>query len=153
MKRSRLYVIVTGVLALGVIGCCTGQSCIKKQRTAPLTVKEYLHQTQGTAAPAAKTEAASVAATVPSMPVAAGYNFGDYRSSTLTTKAWQSLAEKNTDAVVVYTNKCIDMYAPQAIKMQSELKDYPSGDPQTVFSYWAVNDVATSLYIQGEAYR
>jgi tetratricopeptide (TPR) repeat protein len=33
------------------------------------------------------------------------------------------------------------------------LKELPSGDPQKVFSFWALNDVATCLFIQGEAYR
>ena len=80
-------------------------------------------------------------------------SFGDYRSSTLTTKSWQALAEKDLDGVVIYTNKCIGMYAVEAAKMQASLKEYPSGDPQKIFSYWAINDVATSLFIQGEAYR
>ncbi len=81
------------------------------------------------------------------------YSFGDFKSSTLATKAWQALAEKNVDAVVVYTNKCIEMYGTEAAKMQAGLKEVPTGDDQKVFSFWALNDVATCLYIQGEAYR
>ncbi len=81
------------------------------------------------------------------------YIFGDYKSSTLTTKAWQALAQPDLDGVVAYTNKCITLYAKEAAKMQAGLSAYPSGDDQKVFSYWALNDVATSLYIQGEAYR
>ena len=81
------------------------------------------------------------------------YNFGDYRSSTLATKAWQALAEKDMNAVLAYTNKCISLYSAQAAKMQNSLKEYPAGNNQKIFSYWALNDVATSLYIQGEAYR
>ena len=81
------------------------------------------------------------------------YSFGDYKSSTLATKAWQALADKNVEAVVVYTNKCIELYAAEAVKMQASLKEYPAGDDQKVFSFWALNDVATCLYIQGEAYR
>lgn len=89
------------------------------------------------------------------LPVTAtpSYNFGDHKSSTLATKAWQALAEKNVDAVVVYTNKCLELYAAEAVKMQAGLQAYPAGDPQQVFSFWALNDVATCLYIQGEAYR
>lgn len=84
--------------------------------------------------------------------VAPSYNFGDYKSSTLATKAWQALALKNVDAVVVYTNKCLELYGAEAAKMQASLTDYPAGDDQKVFSYWALNDVATCLYIQGQAY-
>ena len=85
--------------------------------------------------------------------VYAAYNFGDYRSETLTTKAWESLKEGNLDAVLAYTNKCIDLYAGQAKKMQDSLQAYPQGSNDRIFSYWALNDVATSLFIQGEAYR
>jgi tetratricopeptide (TPR) repeat protein len=88
-----------------------------------------------------------------STPAVPAYNFGDFKSSTLATKAWQALADKNVDAVVVYTNKCLELYAVEAAKMQAGLTEYPSGEPQKVFSFWALNDVATSLYIQGEAYR
>jgi tetratricopeptide (TPR) repeat protein len=83
----------------------------------------------------------------------AAYNFGDFRSSTLASKAWTALSEKNLDAVLAYTNKCIEMYEKNAITMQAGLKEYPAGDDQKVFSYWALNDVATNLFIQGEAYR
>ena len=85
--------------------------------------------------------------------VYAAYNFGDYRSETLTTKAWESLKEGNLDAVLAYTNKCIELYAGQAKKMQDSLQAYPQGSNEQIFSYWALNDVATSLFIQGEAYR
>ena len=84
---------------------------------------------------------------------AAAYNFGDFRSETLTTKAWQALAENDIEAVLAYTNKNMELYAEQAQKMQSSLKDYPKGSNDEVFGYWALNDIATSLYIQGEAYR
>ncbi|MBF0486198.1 MAG: tetratricopeptide repeat protein [Candidatus Omnitrophica bacterium] len=84
---------------------------------------------------------------------AAAYNFGDYKSSTLAGKAWQALSEKNLDSVVVYSNKCIELYADKAKEMQANLKEPVTGDQQKIFSLWALNDVATVLYIQGEAYR
>lgn len=84
---------------------------------------------------------------------AEAYNFGDFRSETLTTKAWQALNEGDIEAVLAYTNKNIELYAEQAKKMQSDLKDYPSSSKEEIFSYWALNDVGTSLFIQGEAYR
>ncbi|MBZ0165876.1 MAG: tetratricopeptide repeat protein [Candidatus Omnitrophica bacterium] len=88
---------------------------------------------------------------LPSQAIA--YNFGDFRSETLTTKGWLALNEGDIEAVLAYTNKCLELYAEQAQKMQSSLKDYPQGSNNDIFSYWALNDVATSLFIQGEAYR
>ena len=85
--------------------------------------------------------------------VSAAYNFGDYRSETLATKAWSVLKDGDLEAVLAYTNKCIELYADQAKKMQSSLTSYPTGSNDQIFAYWALNDVATSLFIQGEAYR
>ncbi|MBN1869672.1 MAG: tetratricopeptide repeat protein [Candidatus Omnitrophica bacterium] len=85
--------------------------------------------------------------------IAAAYNYGDFRSETLVSKAWGALAEGDLEAVLAYTNKCVELYAEQAQKMQSSLSDYPEGDKDEIFSYWALNDIATSLFIQGEAYR
>ena len=84
---------------------------------------------------------------------AAAYNYGDFRSETLTTKAWGALSDGDLEAVLAYTNKCIELYAEQAKKMQNSLEDYPEGTNDEIFSYWALNDIATSLFIQGEAYR
>ena len=85
--------------------------------------------------------------------IAAAYNFGDYRSSTLVTKGWEALAANDIEAVLAYTNKCIELYAGQAKKMQESLNEYPAGDDQKIFGFWALNDVATAYYIQGETYR
>jgi len=46
-------------------------------------------------------------------PVAA-YNYGDFRSETLVTKAWGALNDGDLEAVLAYTNKCIELYADQA---------------------------------------
>ncbi len=85
--------------------------------------------------------------------IAGAYNFGDYRSVTLTSKAWQALEKGDIEAVLAYTNKCIELYGEQAREMQKKLKGYPTGPKEEVFKYWALNDVATCLFIQGEAYR
>jgi tetratricopeptide (TPR) repeat protein len=85
--------------------------------------------------------------------VKAPINFGDYRSSTLVTKAWQALSQNDIESVLAYTNKCISLYAAAAKKMQAGLKDYATGSNDDIFKYWALNDVATSYYIQGDAYR
>lgn len=84
---------------------------------------------------------------------AAAYNYGDFRSETLATKAWGALNEGDLEAVLAYTNKCLELYADQAQKMQNSLKAYPEGANEEIFTYWALNDVATCLFIQGEAYR
>lgn len=84
---------------------------------------------------------------------AAAYDYGDFRSETLTTKAWGALKEEDLEAVLAYTNKCLELYAAQARKMQSSLDGYPEGSNDQIFAYWALNDAATSLFIQGEAYR
>ncbi len=81
------------------------------------------------------------------------YNFGDYRSVTLASKAWEALEKGDIEAVLAYTNKCIELYGAQAKKMQASLSDYVTGPNDLVFQQWALNDVATSLFIQGEAYR
>ena len=39
--------------------------------------------------------------------IADAYNYGDYRSVTLITKAWKALQDKDLEAVLAYTNKCI----------------------------------------------
>lgn len=94
---------------------------------------------------------ASIGLTYPSAVQA--YNFGDFRSETLVGKAWGAFNEGDIEAVLAYTNKCIELYADQAKKMQNSLDDYAGGSKEKVFSYWALNDVATGLFIQGEAYR
>ncbi|MDP3143213.1 MAG: tetratricopeptide repeat protein [Candidatus Omnitrophota bacterium] len=81
------------------------------------------------------------------------YDFGDYRSETLTGKAWGALGKGNLDEVLIYTNKCLDLYAGKAKEMQVSLKEYPWKSKEEIFSYWALNDVGTCLFIQGEAYK
>ncbi len=86
-------------------------------------------------------------------PQAEAYNFGDFKSSTLVAKAWTALDKNDIEAVLAYSNKNIEMYAETARKMQEGLKDYVTGSNDEIFKLWALNDVATSYYQQGEAYR
>jgi len=95
--------------------------------------------------------AASAFLVQPSMVEA--HNFGDFRSETLTTKAWKALEDGDIEGVLAFTNKCIELYAGQARKQQDSLSEYVEGPDDAVFANWALNDVATSLFIQGEAYR
>lgn len=80
-------------------------------------------------------------------------DFGDYRSETLVVKAWKSLDKEKFEEVLVYTDKCIKLYSQEADRMQKTLKGYAEGSDEEIFSYWALNDVATAYFIQGEVYR
>jgi hypothetical protein len=96
-------------------------------------------QTPNAPAPAAPAPAAA----------AGSYDFGDYKSSTLTTKAWQALTAKNYPAVMAYTGKCIDTFKAQAVAQQATLKAPAPKD--SAFTYWALNDVGTCYFIQAKA--
>ncbi len=94
---------------------------------------------------------AGVSLVGPSQAIA--YNFGDFRSETLTTKAWGALNSSDIEGVLAFTNKNLELYGEQAKGMQDSLDTYPEGGNDEIFGYWALNDIATSLFIQGEAYR
>ncbi|MCA9403441.1 MAG: tetratricopeptide repeat protein [Candidatus Omnitrophica bacterium] len=79
-------------------------------------------------------------------------DFGDYSSMTLMVLAWKALDEGDIEAVLAYSNKCIELYAEEAAKMQAGLKEIPAGEDDEIHAYWALNDVATAYFIQGEAY-
>jgi hypothetical protein len=79
-------------------------------------------------------------------------DFGDYASSTITSKAWKSLTEKDYDSVMGYTQKCIDMFKDKAVEMQKSLTAAPdTTQKEKVFANWALNDVGTCYFIQGKA--
>ena len=83
---------------------------------------------------------------------AAQPDFGDYKSSTLTTKAWKALGEGDTALVKAYTHKCIDSFEKQAIDMQKGITGPVStDDKEAVFKNWALNDVGTCYFILGSA--
>lgn len=83
----------------------------------------------------------------------ANVDFGDYTSAYITSQAWRSLLDADIESTVIYTNKVVDLYGEEAKKMQESLTEYPWQSKDDIFSYWALNDVGTSLFIQGEAYR
>jgi tetratricopeptide (TPR) repeat protein len=143
------------LLGFIMIMACLGQSQAMAQAANAKVAQPASGMTASTdnaMAPDAKSAPDSVpAASSNSKPAA--YDFGDFRSSTLASKAWVALSKNDIEAVLAYTNKCIELYAAKAKEMQASLKDYPTGSNDDVFKYWALNDVATSYYIQGEAYR
>lgn len=77
-------------------------------------------------------------------------DFGDSKSSTLVTKAWEALAAGEHDEVDAYAKKCCELYQDEAKKQQSSLSEFASGDDE-IHSYWALNDVGTILFVQGES--
>lgn len=76
-------------------------------------------------------------------------DYGDYKSSTLTGRAWDSLKQGRVMAADAYANKCIQLYSEKAVEQQLSLRDFPSAGLE--WEYWALNDVGTCLYIKGKA--
>lgn len=56
--------------------------------------------------------------------VACGQDFGDHKSSTLTSKAWEALGKQQYDAALPYIAKCKELYEAEAIKQQAAQKDF-----------------------------
>jgi len=77
------------------------------------------------------------------------YDFGDYTSQTLTTKAWEVLAQNDAKGVELYTKKCIELYEGDAKKQQASLTEF--APKEKAFDNWALNDVATCYFILGES--
>ncbi len=130
-----------------VLMVCTGYVQAMAQT---VTDTQTAKSVEGTVAAA---PAVVQAPTAPVIPKPMAYNFGDFRSTTFVSKAWAAMAKNDIEAVLAYTNKCIELYAAKAKEMQASLKDYPVGSNDDIFKFWALNDVATSYYIQGESYR
>lgn len=79
-------------------------------------------------------------------------DFEDYTSSTLVKKAWGALNGGNIELAQGYVDKCIELYGRRAREMQATLDNYPKNSGDEVFSYWALNDVATAHFIKAKAY-
>jgi len=78
------------------------------------------------------------------------YDFSDLSSWNLTISAWENLSEKNYKGVFTYTKKCLDLYEKEALLEAEGMRNFARlghEDEKAV-----VNDVATCLYIMGEAY-
>lgn len=97
-------------------------------------------------------DAAAPAAPAAPAAVARTFDFGDSSSSTLTTKAWAAYIAKDAVAVMAFTNKCRDLYLAEALRQQSALTaPVPTSDPERVHANWALNDVGTCMFIQGQS--
>jgi hypothetical protein len=76
-------------------------------------------------------------------------DFGDFSSATLTGKAWAAYGANDYELALKYTAKCKEMYMEEAKKQQASLDAFPVGE-EKVHSYWALNDVGTCLFIEGQ---
>lgn len=79
---------------------------------------------------------------------AVAQDFGDHKSSTLTTKAWEAL-NSDPGIAIVYADKCAELYLDKAKEMQKSLSGYAGDDKAS--TYWALNDVGTCFFIKGQA--
>lgn len=78
------------------------------------------------------------------------YDYGDYTSQVLATKGWQALENKDYKGVELYAKKCIKLYEAEAHKQQAGMMEFAS--KEKAFEPWALNDVAVSYFLLGEAY-
>lgn len=81
-------------------------------------------------------------------------DFGDFSSQTLTGKAWEAYVKGDFDLTLKYTAKCKEMFMADAKKQQEEVKALetkPTGE--AVHEFWALNDVGTCLFIEGQVYE
>ncbi len=76
-------------------------------------------------------------------------DLADTSSSALTVKAWESLAGRDFEKASLYADKCLALYKKDADSQQRSLRIFPKADDMK--SYEALNNVATSLFIKGEA--
>lgn len=83
--------------------------------------------------------------------VASAQDFGDHTSATLTGKAWKALGDGQPDGALVYTAKCRELYAGEAEKQQKSLADFAAAEK--AHDYWALNDVGTCLFIEGQVHE
>ncbi|MGB5605992.1 MAG: hypothetical protein WBN51_05685 [Gammaproteobacteria bacterium] len=77
-------------------------------------------------------------------------DFGDYKSETLTARAWKAFADKDYPELFAYVQKNVELYGEEGKRMNAELTDF---EPvETAAKKWALNDVGTSLWMMANAY-
>lgn len=70
-------------------------------------------------------------------------------SAAVTTQAWEALGKNDYAKAIALADKCVNTWGKQAKEMNAKLTALPGKD--TAATYWAVNDVATCLFIKGQA--
>ena len=78
-----------------------------------------------------------------------GIDFGNYTSEVLTARAWNSLEVREYTKAIIYADKCAVLYGNKARQQQASLNEFASWN--IAFDYWALNDVATCIFIKGKA--
>ncbi|MBM3245684.1 MAG: hypothetical protein FJZ15_07850, partial [Candidatus Omnitrophica bacterium] len=73
-------------------------------------------------------------------------------SGELITKAWAAQGNNDIEAVLKFTQECIDLYKDEADKQQASLKAMPTGRNE-IEAVQSLNDVATAYFIRAETYR
>ena len=79
------------------------------------------------------------------------YDFGDEGPDTITTKAWESLNAKDEKGVLLFTDKCIELYEDEAKSQAVNLIEFPKGS--TIDTFKIMNDVAACYFIRGEFFK
>ncbi len=72
-------------------------------------------------------------------------------SAALTIKAWNAFNDQDYESAIEQADECIRRHSAKAVRMQSELTDYPRGSHEEIHRYYALNDVATAHYIKAES--
>ncbi len=82
-------------------------------------------------------------------------DYGDYKSETLTTKAWNAFNARDYMTAIQYTEKVAELYEDEAREMQAFLSTQPPSrvkqSAEEIHANWALNDVGTSYYIRAES--
>ena len=86
---------------------------------------------------------------VPPPAPAPALDFGDNVSYKLTSKAWLASEAKDYPTALGYAGRVIETYKTQAIEQQKALTAAPT-EKEEVFKQWALNDVGTCYFIQGQ---
>ncbi|MFH0732765.1 MAG: carbohydrate ABC transporter permease [Candidatus Omnitrophota bacterium] len=79
------------------------------------------------------------------------YDFGDSASDTLTNKAWEALNNKDEAGVLLYTDKCIELYSALAKTQSTGLTDYPPQANLDMFKQ--MDDIGACYFIRGEFFK
>jgi tetratricopeptide (TPR) repeat protein len=74
----------------------------------------------------------------------------DKPEAPLTDQAWKALGDGDYGKVIALADKCVNTQIEEARSQQGLLTEFPAKD--AINSYKALNDVATCLFIKGDAY-
>jgi len=73
------------------------------------------------------------------------------KSHRITCNAWKAFDDKEYELVYKYTNDCFKDFSLLAEKQQALLDAFPA--KENINNYWALNNVATCLFIKGRSLR